>query len=115
MRSVRVAYTPTDGAPATLMPHLPLTLHFGGRSVAVTGLLDTGSAVNVLPYPIGLALGAVWEEQTLRVPLVGSLGRLEARALVVFASHPQITPAAIHWQKTAPLATPGQRRPPAPG
>jgi hypothetical protein len=76
------------------MPHLPLTLQFGGRSVEVIGLLDTGSAVNVLPYPVGLALGAAWNEQTLRVPLVGSLGRLEARALVVFASHPQITPQA---------------------
>lgn len=55
-------------------------------------MLDTGSAVNVLPYQTGLALGAVWEEQTTQVPLVGSLGRFEARALVVLASHSQITP-----------------------
>ncbi len=54
--------------------------------------MDTGAAVSVLPYQIGLALGAVWEEQTTSIPLVGSLGHVEARALVVMASHPQITP-----------------------
>jgi hypothetical protein len=57
----------------------------------VAGLLDSGSAVNVLPYPIGIQLGAIWEEQTTSIPLVGSLGRFETRALVVMASHPRIT------------------------
>ena len=74
------------------MPRLPLTLGLGGQSVEALGLLDTGSAVNVLPFQIGLSLGAVWEEQTTAVPLVGSLGQFEARALIVAAAHPQITP-----------------------
>lgn len=73
------------------MPRLPLTLTYGGQSVEVVGLLDTGAAINVLPYRVGLAMGAVWEEQTTAVPLVGSLGQAEARALVVDAFHPQIT------------------------
>lgn len=73
------------------MPRLPLTLHRAGRSVDVVGLLDTGSAVNVIPYAVGSALGAVWEEQTTPVPLTGSLGRQEARALVVSATHPELT------------------------
>jgi hypothetical protein len=28
-------------------------------------LLDTGASVNVLPYEVGLQLGAVWENQTV--------------------------------------------------
>jgi hypothetical protein len=74
------------------MPRLPMTLILGNRSLEVVGLLDTGAAVNVLPYRVGLALGAVWEEQTTTIPLVGSLGQFEARALVLMASHPRITP-----------------------
>ena len=89
--AVRFRYVPADQAPATLMPRLPLPLHSGERSVEVVGILDTGSAINVLPYPIGLALGAVWEAQSIIVPLVGSLGSVEARALIVTATYAQLT------------------------
>ena len=47
------------------------------------GLLDTGSTVNVLPYPIGLQLGFVWEQQTTPVYVTGSLERLPARGVIV--------------------------------
>lgn len=88
---MRVPYTAYDEAPMSLMPRLQLSLNYGSQSVDVVGLLDTGSAVNVLPYQVGLSLGARWDEQTTSVPLVGSLGRYEARALVVTASHREIT------------------------
>jgi len=84
-------YVAANNLPTSLMPRLPMLLSLGGRSVEVTGLLDTGAAVSVLPYSVGLALGAVWEDQTVPVSLVGSLGQFEARALMVMASHPQIT------------------------
>ena len=71
---------------ATRLPYLPLTLLYGEQSVAVRGLLDSGATVSVLPYQIGLALGAVWEEQETRVKLTGNLSREEARALVVRGS-----------------------------
>jgi hypothetical protein len=45
-------------------------------------LLDTGASVNVLPYEIGLQLGAVWEEQIVPIQLSGNLARMEARGLV---------------------------------
>ena len=89
---MRFPYVPADDLPTSLMPRLSLVLSYGNRSVKVVGLLDTGAAVNVLPYGIGLALGAVWEDQKFSVPLVGSLGRFEARGLAVFASHPQLNP-----------------------
>jgi hypothetical protein len=50
------------------------------------GLLDTGSAVNVLPYDVGGQLGAVWEHHTIPVRLTGNLAREEARVLIVSAN-----------------------------
>jgi len=88
----RFPYSSLDGGPATLMPRLELTLRLKQRSVQVVALIDSGSSVNVLPYSLGLALGALWENQTVAVPLVGSLGQIEARALVVETIHPQLTP-----------------------
>ncbi|MEH2252083.1 hypothetical protein [Nostoc sp.] len=64
-----------------MLPYLLLILTYQNRSVSVSGLLDTGSSVNVLPYEIRLRLGAVWEDQRLSVPLGGNLARFEARAL----------------------------------
>jgi hypothetical protein len=85
---IRFAFTevnPELGALGT-MPYLPLILTYQKQSLSVTGLLDTGSSVNVLPYELGLILGAVWERQRLSVPLGGNLARLEARALVLKAN-----------------------------
>jgi hypothetical protein len=89
---MRLPYVQATASPASLMPRLPMNLSYGNESVEVVGLLDTGSSVNVLPYGVGLALGAIWDEQRFSVPLVGSLGRFEARGLVVMASHPRINP-----------------------
>lgn len=51
---------------ASLAPMLPLTL-VATRSVAVSGLLDTGATVNVLPYTHGIELGFDWDQQTTSV------------------------------------------------
>jgi hypothetical protein len=45
--------------------------------------LDTGSAVNVLPYPVGLQLGLVWEQQAIPVHLTGNLADLPARGVII--------------------------------
>jgi hypothetical protein len=68
---------------STVMPYLPLTLTNGSHSVEVMALLDTGASVNVLPYEIGIQLGAVWENQTVTIPLSGNLAHSEARGLVL--------------------------------
>jgi hypothetical protein len=106
---VRFPFTevnPDLGALST-SPYLPLTLTYQNRSLSVLGLLDTGSSVNVLPYEIGLRLGAVWERQILSVPLGGNLSRFEARALVVMATVEQFPTVelAFAWTKdrNAPL------------
>lgn len=106
---VRFAFTEIDpnlGALSTL-PYLPLILTYQNQSLSVSGLLDTGSSVNVLPYEIGLRLGAVWERQRLSVPLGGNLAKFEARALVMRANVEQFPPVelAFAWtrDKNAPL------------
>ena len=41
---------------AGFQPRLPLTLAYHDRAIAVTGVLDTGAMVNVLPYAVGVDL-----------------------------------------------------------
>jgi hypothetical protein len=65
---------------------LPLSLAYAGRTVTVEGLVDTGSAVNVLPFEVGVALGADWQQQATNVRLTGNLAREEARVLLVSAA-----------------------------
>ena len=89
---VRFPYTPAGTSPTSVMPRLSLMLSYAQRSAEVTGLLDTGAAVSVLPYSVGQALGADWDSQMTTVHLAGSLGQIEARALILAASHAQFTP-----------------------
>jgi hypothetical protein len=81
------------------MPYLPLTLMCNNRSVQVMGLLDTGASVNVLPYDIGLQLGAVWEEQTTSVMLTGNLAGSQARGLVLTAVVDDFAPVLGIYKK----------------
>jgi len=82
------------------MPYLPLTLKINGKTKEVYGLLDSGSTVNVLPYKIGLELGATWENQRIPLSLVGNLANFEARALFVNAQIGGFPPAALAFAWT---------------
>ncbi len=68
---------------ASFKPFLPLTLNHREKSQEVIGLLDTGAMVNVLPYQVGVELGAVWEQQTTMLQLSGNLAQFEARVLIL--------------------------------
>jgi len=68
------------------MPYLPMKLSYKDHSVEMMALLDTGESVNVLPYEIGLQLGAAWEEQTVAIQLSGNLAQMEARGIVLSAT-----------------------------
>ena len=65
------------------LPTIPVILSYADSSVSANALLDTGSTVNLLPYEIGLQLGAIWDNQTVRLPLAGNLAKVEARGLFV--------------------------------
>lgn len=80
---------------AESFPYLPLTLTYRERPLDVLGLLDTGSSVSVLPYEIGLQLGAVWEQQSASVTLTGNLARFPARGLLLSATVGQFEPVSL--------------------
>jgi uncharacterized protein (DUF433 family) len=62
-----VALEPALGN-AGLAPMLPLML-IGSQSVATTGLVDSGAAINVLPHALGLQLGFDWDKETRSVEI----------------------------------------------
>src|SRR5262245_25715735 len=86
---------------SSLMPLLPFTLSLQEREVEVEGLLDTGAVVNVLPYQVGIELGAVWDEQGRALRLTGNLARHDARVLIVTARVDDLAPVnlAFAWTK----------------
>ncbi|NJL41637.1 MAG: retroviral-like aspartic protease [Leptolyngbyaceae cyanobacterium SM1_4_3] len=82
------------GVPDAL-PQLPLSLTYRGATLEGSALLDTGANVSVLPYSIGVELGAVWEEQTTSVTLAGNLAAVEARGLLVSAQIGNFAPVRL--------------------
>lgn len=92
---------------SSVMPYLPITLSYRDHSLKLMALLDTGASVNVLPYEIGLQLGAVWEEQTVPIQLSGNLAQREARGLVLSGTAAEFPPVllAFAWTQSrdAPL------------
>ena len=90
-----------QGGEAGLLPLLPLALSYEGESLDVSGLLDTGATVNVLPYRVLLQLGARWERQAPAITLTGNLAQFEAQPIVVIASVGEFPPVrlAFAWTK----------------
>jgi hypothetical protein len=88
--------------PVSLLPLLPITLGLQQQTASVMGLLDTAAMVNVLPYDVGVQLGAVWEQQTTAVQLTGNLAQQEARAILVSAAVGKFAPVrlAFAWTKS---------------
>ncbi|MGB8701253.1 MAG: aspartyl protease family protein [Thermosynechococcaceae cyanobacterium] len=85
------------------LPTIPITLSHADFSVSTNALLDTGSTVNLLPYDIGPQLGAIWEEQTVRLPLAGNLATVEARGLFVHVQIGNLEPVrlAFAWARAS--------------
>jgi hypothetical protein len=98
----RFGYSTEAETISSSLPYLPLTLNYRHQTVMASGLLDTGAAVNVLPYHIGIELGASWEEQTRPVKLTGNLAQQEARVLIVtgtVSNFPEVR-LAFAWTKS---------------
>ncbi|NLX99178.1 MAG: hypothetical protein GXY83_23820 [Rhodopirellula sp.] len=96
-------YVPRDPSleNAGLAPMLPLTLT-GDRSVATSGLVDSGATVNILPYAVEVQLGLDWDQQTRSVELSGNLASVEARVVVLSAVVGSFPPVrlAFAWART---------------
>ncbi len=83
------------------LAYLPLRLSRESNSAEMSGLLDTGASVSVLPYRVGKELGAVWERQTVKLSLTGNLAQFEARAIILSAEIGQFSPVdlAFAWTR----------------
>lgn len=82
-----------------MRPYLPLTLAYNNKALSVSSLLDTGADVNVLPYEIGLQLGAVWTEHKNRFSLSGNMAGYEAHRIILSGIIDDFTPLnlAFAW------------------
>ena len=100
-----VSLNPSLGA-ASLMPYLPVTLAIDTRAVKVMELVDSAATVNVLPFDVGLQLGADWEAQTTSVQLTGNLAQQEARVLLVTATVGNLPPVRLAFAWTRNNAVP---------
>src|SRR5215510_16569632 len=100
-------YSLPDGALDELdrLPRLSLTLHYRGQRVDTIGLVDSGATVNVLPYRLGRALGAIWSAQRATLRLAGNLAHLPAQPLIVSASIADFAPVqlAFAWTQAEDL------------
>jgi len=86
--------------PASALPYAPITLELGGRVTSVSALVDSGAALSVLPYDVGIQLGAVWEQQSTSVQLAGNLADSDARAILVTATIGQFAPVRLAFAWT---------------
>ena len=92
----RFPYSPGKTvADDTVLPRLGIVLSLGRRSISELALVDSGASVNVLPYRFGVNLGAIWEQQTIRLDLGGNLASVEARGLLVNATVASFTPVRL--------------------
>ena len=90
---------------AGLMPLLPLTLRANAVLVGDIALIDSGSALNVLPYDLGLQLGFDWNRIPGSIPLGGMLANYPAKPVILEAVVGSFSPVllAFGWTQ-APTA-----------
>lgn len=94
-----VELDPSLGA-ASALPFAPITLEREENVANVSALVDSGAALGVLPYDVGVQLGAVWEQQTIPVKLAGNLADSDARAIIVTATIGRFTPVRLAFAWT---------------
>jgi hypothetical protein len=83
------------------LPYLPFALVHQQHTVPVSGLVDSGAMVNVLPHQIGLQLGLAWAQQTVPLKLTGNLARFEACAVLLTAEVGKFAPVRLAFAWTA--------------
>jgi len=106
---MRFRYSTTDPSQNEFdsLPRVPLIFRREGRTVEVLGLVDSGATVNVMPYELGLQLGATWDDSKAIIQLSGNLGNQSATPFSAMVQVEDIAPVqlAFAWTKSpnAPL------------
>lgn len=94
-----VEIDPSLGA-ASALPYAPIRLELKGNVANVSALVDSGAALSVLPFDVGIQLGAVWDQQTIPIQLAGNLAGVDARAILVTATVGQFAPVRLAFAWT---------------
>ncbi len=83
--TIRFPFTPSTLPPrrGSWLPYVPISLRAGVRVLQSYAMLDTGSALNVLPFDIGLQLGLQWDENKAPLELTGNLANSAAQPLLL--------------------------------
>jgi hypothetical protein len=68
---MRIKYSTTDPSQDEFdaLPRLSLVLRLNSHSVEVVGLVDSAATVNMLPYEVGVRLGATWDDRKANIRL----------------------------------------------
>lgn len=78
----RYSYTPHPQFPVG-MPLVELQLSHASYSVTVSALVDSGAALNILPFDLGIKLGLDWKRQNFPLDLGGTLTGTQAYAVLL--------------------------------
>ena len=106
---MRFHYSTTDPSQNEFdsLPRVPIILRREDRTVESLGLVDSGATINVMPYELGLQLGAIWEDSRAIIQLAGNLGNQPAMPFFAMAQVGDIAPIqlAFAWTRSpnAPL------------
>jgi hypothetical protein len=89
------------------LPRVPIILRREGHTVETLGLVDSGATINVMPYEVGLQMGATWDDSRAIVQLAGNLGNQPAIPFFAMVQVGDIPPLqlAFAWTRNpnAPL------------
>jgi hypothetical protein len=106
---MRFRYSTTDPSQNEFdsLPRVPLILRREEHTIEALGLVDSGATVNVMPYELGLQLGATWDDSRAVIQLSGNLGDQSATPFSAMIQVGDIAPVhlAFAWTKSpnAPL------------
>jgi hypothetical protein len=105
---MRFSYSTTHPSHTELdsLPRLPITLQLKLQTIEVTGLVDSGATINVLPFSVGQQLGATWDSQKAIIRLAGNMAQSLAMPIVVKAAIGSYKPVLLAFAWTSHDNTP---------
>jgi hypothetical protein len=99
---VRFRYSTSDVSQNEFdsLPRIPLILRRNNVVVESLGLVDSGATINVLPYELGLRLGASWDDRKALIQLAGNLGDRPAMPVFAMAQVGEFEPVRLAFAWT---------------
>lgn len=94
MSSQRFSYTPHSQFPVGI-PLVSIQLSHNATTITVPAVVDSGAALNILPYDTGLSLNLDWDKQTYPLNMGGILTGTQAYAVLLQAEIEPFSPLKL--------------------